>query len=62
MSASYQVRAYTPEFAGLLTYRQRQGRFELATYDTDAAELGGRFSLRDEDGSKLIDFELENLN
>lgn len=62
MSVQYQVRTYTPEYAGLRAYRQHQGRFEVASYDTDPSELGGRFSLRDEDGTPLIDFELENLN
>lgn len=60
MSVQHQVRGSCPGYAGLITIPLSAGRGRFYTGRSLADdETPTRFSLRDEDGSKLIDFELD---
>lgn len=61
MSAHYQVRGTGPGYAGLYMCPLSAGRGRFYTSRSIADdETPSRFSLTDEDGTKLIDFELDN--
>jgi hypothetical protein len=63
VSAQHQVRAATVGYAGLYLVPLSAGRGRFHTSNVIAEDdTPTRFSIRDEDGSKLIDFELENWN
>jgi hypothetical protein len=57
----YQVRTFTPEYAGLRQQALRTGWHHIVSQFANPREdRSSRFSLVDEDGTPLLDFRLEN--